>query len=111
MWLADDERMTPDHIEGLVDALEAKGADLAYGRARMHRNGQAPVDGYEIGTSPPQLGQIGPGVLYRAELLKHGLYPFGAGKTSDWSCIERWLAAGATWAYVPRATLTHRIDH
>jgi len=109
-WLADDEWMTLDHIEGLVNALEAADADLAYSRVRMYRNGSTPDQGYDIGTEPPELGQI-TNVLYRAELLKHGLYPFGAGMTSDWACIERWLAAGARCAFVPRVTLTHRVDH
>jgi hypothetical protein len=109
-WLADDERMTPEHIETLVDALESSGADFAYGRVRMHRAGQAPEHGYEIGADPPQLGQI-TNVLYRTDLLKRGFYPFRAGMTSDWACIAQWIAAGATWAYVDRCTLTHRIDH
>jgi glycosyltransferase involved in cell wall biosynthesis len=109
-WLADDERMDPDHIESLVDALEAAGADFAYSRVQMYRKGQAPGHSYEIGSDPPQLGQI-TNALYRADLLKRGLFPFGAGMTADWACIQRWMAAGATWAYVPRVTLTHRIDH
>ena len=110
MWLSDDERTTPDHITGLVDALEAQGADFAYGRVRMYRAGQNPEDGYEIGHNPPSLGQI-TNVLYRVELLKHGLYPFGAGMTSDWACIQRWIMYGATYAFVGRCTLTHRVDH
>lgn len=109
-WLADDERMGPDHIEGLVDALEAGGADFAYGRVRMYRVGQSPESGYEIGNERPMMGQI-TNLLYRVDLLKHGLYPFGGGGTSDWACIHRWMQHGATWAYVPRVTLTHRIDH
>jgi glycosyltransferase involved in cell wall biosynthesis len=109
-WLADDERMDPDHIEALVTALENAGADFAYGRVRMHAVGQSPEQGYDIGADPPRKGQI-TNVLYRAELLRRGLYPFGAGMTSDWACIERWLQGGATWAYTGRVTLTHRYDH
>jgi hypothetical protein len=106
-WLADDERMEPDHIESLVDALEAIGADFAYSRCALTwPSGRSAV----IGTDPPQLGQI-TNVLYRADLLKRGLYPFGAGMTSDWACIRRWMEAGATWAYTGRMTLTHRVDH
>jgi hypothetical protein len=110
MWCADDERMDPEHIAALVAALEATGADFAYSRVRMHGVGQAPEHGYDIGTDPPRLGQI-TNVLYRTTLLRYGLYPFGAGMTSDWACIERWMAAGARWAYVDRVTLTHRVDH
>jgi nucleotide-binding universal stress UspA family protein len=109
-WLADDERMDPEHIASLVAALEETGADFAYSRVRMHAVGQAPEDGYDIGADPPTLGQI-TNCLYRAEVLKHGLYPFGFGMLSDWACIQRWISAGATWAFVPRVTLTHRYDH
>jgi GT2 family glycosyltransferase len=109
-WLSDDERMDPDHIESLVDALEASGADFAYGRATLWRAGGSPSSSWEIGADPPREGQI-TNCLYRAELLRRGLYPFGAGMTSDWATIARWIAAGATWAYVPRATITHRVDH
>jgi glycosyltransferase involved in cell wall biosynthesis len=109
-WCADDEVMDPEHIAALVAALESTGADFAYSRVRMHAVGQTPEHGYDIGTDPPRLGQI-TNCLYRTTLLRYGLYPFGAGMTSDWACIERWMARGATWAYVDRVTLTHRYDH
>lgn len=109
-FLADDERADPDHIEALVTALENEGADFAYGRVRMWRAGTSPDHGWEIGAPSPQCGQI-TNVLYRTDLLKRGLYPFGAGMTSDWACIKQWMDKGATWAYVPRVTLTHRVDH
>ena len=109
LWLSDDERMEPDHIESLVDALESAGADFAYSQACLYRVGQSPEQGYVIGSDPPQLGQI-TNVLYRADLLKRGLYVFGDDRASDWATIRQWMDAGATWAYVPRCTLTHRID-
>lgn len=109
-WWADDERAEPDHIEALVDALEAEGADFAYSKVRMWWAGQSPEQGWTIGTAPPSCGQI-TNALYRADLLKRGLYPFGAGMTSDWACISQWINAGATWAFVDRVTLTHRADH
>lgn len=107
VWLADDERMAADHIAGLVDALEAAGADFAYARVELRwAYGRRET----IGTDPPREGQI-TNVLYRADLLKRGLYPFGAGMTSDWACISQWQSRGATWAFVDRTTLTHRVDH
>lgn len=108
-WLADDERMDADHIEELVSALEAAGALFAYGRVKMWRPNE-PGRLWEIGTDPPIEGQI-TNCLYHVDALKLGVYPFGAGMTSDWRCISRWMQAGASWAYVPRATLVHRVDH
>lgn len=108
VWLADDERMSPDHIALLVDALEAKGADFAYSKVELTwPDSDRRVI---IGTDPPQEGQI-TNCLYRTDLLKRGLYPFGAGMTSDWACIRQWMEAGAVWAFVDRVTLTHRVDH
>src|SRR5262252_4521190 len=75
MWLADDERMAPDHIEGLVDALEAHDAHFAYSRVELTWRDD-PGRRETIGTDPPTLGQV-TNVLYRAETLKLGLYPFG----------------------------------
>jgi GT2 family glycosyltransferase len=107
VWLADDERMTPDHVSSLVAALETSGADFAYGRVVMDLpSGESRV----IGADPPRLGEI-TNVLYRADLLKYGLYPFGAGMTSDWACISRWLSHGARHAFVNRVTLRHHVDH
>lgn len=108
LWLADDERMDPDHIESLVTALETTGADFAYSKVEMswYDNRSAP---WVIGTDPPQLGQI-TNCLYRADLLKHGLYVHGDDRASDWATIEQWIAAGATWAFTGRETMTHRAD-
>jgi hypothetical protein len=108
-FLADDERMEPDHVASLVDVLEQTSADFAYGRVRMWHAGR-PDETWEIGTSPPQCGQI-TNALYRTDLLKKGLYPMGAGMTSDWACISMWMGRGAVPAFLPRVTLTHRVDH
>lgn len=108
-WLADDERMDADHIETLVAALEATSALFAYGRVTMWRSSD-PGRRWEIGSDPPSEGQI-TNCLYHIDVLKLGLYPFGAGMVSDWRCVERWIAAGATWAHVPRVTMVHRADH
>jgi hypothetical protein len=107
-FLADDERMAPDHVESLVAALEANGADFAYSKVELTwPDSDRKVI---IGTDPPVMGQI-TNALYRTDLLKRGLYPFGAGMTSDWACIKRWMDAGAVWAFVDRVTMTHRVDH
>jgi glycosyltransferase involved in cell wall biosynthesis len=106
-WLVDDERMEPDHIESLVAALEAVGADFAYSKVELWwEQGGRRV----IGTDPPSLGEI-TNCLYRTELLQRGLYPFEAGMISDWRCISRWQSRGARHAFVDRVTLTHRVDH
>lgn len=110
MFSADDERFEPDHIRLLVDALEAEGADFAYSMCRFYRTGQEPEHGYDIGLATPVVGHI-TNALYRADLLKRGLYQFNRGMTSDFATIDRWMQAGATWAFVPKVTMMHRADH
>lgn len=109
MFLADDERMEPDHIASLVDLLEEKTTDFAYSMVSMWFAGR-PDHVWTIGAYPPMCGQI-TNALYRADLLKRGLYPFGMGMTSDWACIAQWINAGAKHAFLPRVTLSHRVDH
>jgi glycosyltransferase involved in cell wall biosynthesis len=104
-WWSDDERMIPEHIELLVTALENEGAD--YGRCRFYRT--TPDQGIDIGIATPVVGQI-TNCLHRTDLLKRGLFPFFKGQTSDFACIERWMQAGATWAFVPLVTMTHKAD-
>jgi GT2 family glycosyltransferase len=106
---ADDERAEPEHIAKLVALLEEAGADFVYPRVEMHWNGR-PDHRWVIGSDPPQSGQI-THWLYRAELLERGLYPFGAGMTSDWACVQQWMQRGATWAFLPEVTFRHRADH
>lgn len=108
-WLADDERLEYDHVESLVNLLESTGADFAYPRVRMWWNGTSPEQGWDIGTDPPQFGQI-THVLYRAALLEQGITRLGAGGCSDWRQVEEWMQAGASWAHLPRVTMTHRAD-
>jgi len=108
MWLADDERMTPDHIEGLVDHLESRNADFAYSMTRMWMKDD-PSRSWIIGEDPPRWGQI-TNVLYKASLIERGQMPLGAGASPDWHQIEAWMRSGARWAFRPEVSFEHRAD-
>lgn len=108
-WLADDERMDPDHIERLVNLLEETGADFVYSMTRMWHVKTGRERSWIIGTDPPRHGQI-TNVLYRATLIEKGLTRLGAGYAPDWDQIEQWIANGATWAFLPEVTFEHRAD-
>ena len=108
MWLCDDERMTPEHIERLVDLLEATGVDFAYSKVRMHWKGQPPEQGWDIGNGTPSWGQI-TNFLYRTSLLSRGMPDWG-GHPIDWTLVHSWMAADATWVFSDRVTITHRAD-
>ncbi|MGE3267178.1 MAG: glycosyltransferase family 2 protein [Chloroflexota bacterium] len=109
-WLCDDERfMQPDSLRLLVDHLESTGADFVYPKVRMYWNGQQPADGWDIGTDPPQYGQF-TWCLFRAELLQTAMPRFDAPVWNDWYLISKWVEAGATWAFLPEVTFSHRAD-
>ena len=108
VWLCDDERMAPDHIAGLVAALEETGAGFAYSKTRMYWVGQTPESGWDIGVCPPQYGQI-TNFLYRSALLRVAMPAWGA-HPADWTLVASWMQAGVAAVFVPRVTLTHRAD-
>lgn len=110
-WLADDERMTPDHIEALVDLLEERRVDFVYSKAECWyapgvRDGAEPMT---TGSDPPRCGTI-TNALYRAELLDYRGFRTHIGSGTDWDQVEAWMRHGASWAMLDRVTLRHRID-
>lgn len=111
MWLCDDERMQPDHVEHLVDLIESTGADFVYPQVLMWKTSH-PGIAWTIGTDPPEHCQI-THVLYRASALQKAMYRFGMpeGIENDWDMVNRWMEAGATWAMSERCTISHRADH
>jgi glycosyltransferase involved in cell wall biosynthesis len=96
----DDDELLPRHVEVLVDAIERSGADFAYSQMRINHSGRSEV----IGQDPPIYGQIGVSFLYRRSLLDLGTWRIGY-PSIDWDLIERWMAVGARWVYVPEVTI------
>jgi hypothetical protein len=109
MWLADDERMEPDHIEALVSLLEETDSDFVYSYARLVPGPGVPITPMVIGSDPPMLGQI-TNALYRTDLLDYRMFTFGVGSATDWDQVSHWMKAGARWAMLDRVTLVHQID-
>lgn len=107
-WLADDERMAPDHIASLVDLLDATDSDFVFSKAKLWARDDPSWD-MVIGHDPPMLGTI-TNALYRVELLDYRMFTFGVGSATDWDQVSHWMAAGARWAMLDRVTLTHRLD-
>lgn len=99
--LDDDDEFRPRHLEVLVDAIEASGADFAYSQMALHwPDGRSAV----VGTDPPTYGQIGVSFLYRRKLLELATWRTGF-PSIDWDLVQRWMAAGATWTFVPEITI------
>lgn len=108
-WMADDDRFDPDHIESLVNLLEATDSDFVYSRCRVWSVNTHPGDYEEIGTDPPALAQV-TNALFRAELLDYRGFRTHIGSGSDWDQVEGWMQAGARWTMLDRVTMSHRRD-
>lgn len=109
LWLCDDERMKPDHVEHLVELIERTGADFVYPHVLMWKP-SLPGIAWTIGADPPEYGQI-TNFLYRASALQKAMYCFDIPEAADWNLVRRWMEAGATWAMSDRCTISHRADH
>lgn len=109
MWLADDERLTPNHVEDLVALAEEAEADFVYPLQGCYWRGAISRHVNWIGGPVPQYGQI-THALYRAELLDYRGFEINVGSGTDWDQVRHWMAAGARWAFLPKQTFTHRVD-
>jgi hypothetical protein len=96
-WLAcfdDDDAMRPDCIERLLARAREDRLEAVYGRALVHREGEA---AFAIGSFPPALGQFTwASGLYHAGLrfLERELFAADLGLPGDWFLAERMLRAG-----------------
>ena len=104
-YLDDDNAWRPRHLEVLAGALLASGADFAYSRALCHGDGIT----WAIGSAPPSFAQVDTSlIVHRRGLLALGGWQPSPGP-ADWDLVRRWLAAGASWAFVPEVTLDYYV--
>lgn len=104
-YLDDDNAWRPEHLQKLVDAMDANpDADFAYSRMRIH-----PGE-YEVGSAPPSYGHLDSSLLmHRRGLAKWPLPGTlnGDQHAPDWGVVALWLGGGARWAFVPEVTVDY----
>lgn len=98
-YLDDDNIWEPEHLEVLLAAVE--GHDFAFSQG-LWPSGQVVGDAPEMGHIDTSL------ILHRTELLRKSTWDPADDYIADGRVVERWVAAGATWACVPRQTLIYR---
>lgn len=114
MWFADDELITPDHISSLVELLEREDVDFVYSKSEIWFNPEVTaklkfrLGATEIG-GELRCGNITQ-ALYRVELLDYRGFMTDVGSGTDWDQVDAWLKAGASHAFLDRATHSHRVD-
>lgn len=103
-YLDDDNAWRPDHLRLLEAAIAGRDASFAYSRAACS-NGNGCR--WEIGCAPPVFGQVDTSlIVHKRGLLETAAWE-PSGRPADWHLVDRWLAAGARWAHVPRVTLDY----
>jgi glycosyl transferase family 2 len=110
IWFSDDDEMDREHIEKLVNLLERTESDFVYSKCRLYMNGKTKSQGFDIGTDPPEHGQI-TNFLYTRELLtRPGCMPQFGTHPVDIALVKQWMNAGAKWAMLDEVTFYHRAD-
>lgn len=109
-WLADDERMAPNYLTTMVDALQESGCDFVYPRVAYYR-WDVPGFGVGIGADPPKLGSITT-LVYRVSVFNKakGPYRTHVGRAGDWEFVSRLVEGGATYRFVDQVLFSHRDD-
>lgn len=109
-WIApldQDDEWTDDHLETLLGAARASGAELAYGVGRVDLG-----EGGEtwFGAWPPRLGDFGfQTAIYHAGLapLLYDVNSHLLGEPADWNLARRMLEAGVMFESVDRIVTTY----
>ena len=98
-YLDDDNEYLPDHVSSLVSVLQETGVDFAC--SRWHDGPGGPVGGWQ----PPGRGRTDTSsIMHRASILRHGTWDPSIGYENDGALVERWIAAGCSWAVLTKPT-------
>ena len=109
-WSDDERALDPDHLTKMVDLLESEDVDFVYPIVEVWWSDRP---GYHrlVWADRPTNGRITHWLYTLAMIEKaKGPYRTHIGRANDWEFIERALAAGATWAFLPEITFQHRSD-
>jgi GT2 family glycosyltransferase len=110
LWADDERALDPEHLTKMVDLIESSGADFVYPIVDFWWKDD-PERHRLIWADPPQHGSI-THWLYRPSMIEKagGPYRTHVGRANDWEFIERAMQGGATWAFLPEITFSHRAD-
>lgn len=112
-WVApcdDDDELTPDHIEVLLEAALRQRAELVYSHARWE---ESPGSWKEIGGGGFRHGEVSHGaVLYSSGLrwMRFSNTSWKLLEPSDWNMWRRMAAIGVRIGYLDRVTYVHYVE-
>lgn len=103
-WLAyldDDNEYLSGHVQAMVAEAERTGADLVCTAWRT-------PDGRVSGWAPPGTNRTdASSILHRADLLNVASWQPEAGYAADGALVDRWVAAGVAWSFLPEPTMVY----
>lgn len=102
-YLDDDDEFLPDHIQSLVELIEAENLDFAFSQMLRDWSDGRPAD--IVGNGAIGYGYIGtPMVVHKAETLL--TRNWGAdGYAEDYSLFKAWADAKLRFKFLPRVTI------
>jgi glycosyltransferase involved in cell wall biosynthesis len=111
-WIApidQDDEWAPDHLEALLAAAMASGAEVVYGVSRVDLG-----DGSEtwFGSWPPKLGDFGfQSAIYHAGLapLLYDANSWLVGEPADWNLARRMLEAGVSFEFLEHVVTSYYV--
>jgi glycosyltransferase involved in cell wall biosynthesis len=101
-YLDDDNAYLPNHVEAMVAEAQRTGAEL------VTTAWQTP-DGDVGGWPPPGTNHTdSSSMLHRADLLTRvSAWQPADGYAADGALVDRWVAAGVRWSFLPEPTLIY----
>lgn len=112
-WIApcdDDDELSPDHVEVLLDAARSRRLEMVYSQARRELQ---PGEWGTLGGEPLERGRITHGsVLYSLGLrfMRHSNTSWKMNEPSDWNLWKRMRNIGVRIGFVDRITYTHYLE-
>lgn len=107
-WIApcdDDDELTPDHVEVLLEAARSRRLEMVYSKAENQED-----EWVIVGREPLERGHVGHGsVMYRSELrfLPYSMTCWKMREPSDWNLWKRMQRIGVRIGFVDHVTYRH----
>jgi glycosyltransferase involved in cell wall biosynthesis len=100
-YLDDDNEYLPDHVAAMVAEAERASVDIVCTAWRTPNGGIG-------GRTPPGTNHTDTSsLLHRADLLRVASWAPEAGYAADGALVDRWVAAGVPWSFLPEPTLLY----
>jgi glycosyltransferase involved in cell wall biosynthesis len=109
-WIApcdDDDELTPDHVEVLLQAAKTRSLEMVYSKANSE---VCPGEWRVVGAEPLRMGEISHGsVLYSAGLrfLRYSNTSWKLNEPGDWNMWKRMERIGVRIGFLDLVTYTH----